>query len=63
MYAQGQMRKDRRLKLEAIDFIWDQGPASQPKESGMLLTFEEKGHIREEERCGMELWRWTKKMI
>jgi hypothetical protein len=31
MYAQGQMRKDRRLKLEAIDFIWDQGPASLAK--------------------------------
>jgi hypothetical protein len=68
-YAQGQMKKDRRLKLEAIGFIWNQGIAhhSQRKWNAAfqdLTKFrEEKGHAFVRREDGMELWRWTKKMI
>jgi hypothetical protein len=68
-YGQGQLRKDRRLKLEAIDFIWDQGLEhhSQRKWNASfqdLTRFrEEKGHTFVRRGDGMELWRWTKKMI
>jgi hypothetical protein len=67
-YAQGQIRKDRRLKLEAIGFIWDQGTEhhSQRKWSAAFRDLtgfrEEKGHTFVSRSDGMELWRWTKKM-
>jgi hypothetical protein len=67
-YAQGQMKEDRRLKLEAIDFIWSQAKEhhSQRKWNAAfqeLATFrEEKGHAFVRRDDGMELWRWTKKM-
>jgi hypothetical protein len=68
-YAQGQIRKDRRLKLDAIDFVWDQGTEHHSQRE-WNATFrdltgfrEEKGHTFVSRSDGMELWRWTKKMI
>jgi hypothetical protein len=67
-YAQGQINEDRRLKLEAIDFIWDQGIEhhSQRKWNAAfqdLTKFrEEKGHTFVRRDDGMALWRWTEKM-
>jgi hypothetical protein len=68
-YAQGQIKEDRRLKLEAIGFIWNQGTEyhSQRKWNAAfqeLTEFrKEKGHAFVRRDDGMELWRWTKKMI
>jgi hypothetical protein len=67
-YAQGQIKEDRRLKLEAIDFIWNQAAEhhSQRKWNAAfqdLTKFrEEKGHTFVRWDDGMALWRWTKKM-
>jgi hypothetical protein len=68
-FAQGQMKEDRRLKLDAIAFIWNQGikRRSQRKWNATfqdLTKFrEERGHTFVKKNDGMELWRWTKKMI
>jgi hypothetical protein len=67
-YAQGQINEDRRLKLEAIDFVWDQGIEhhSQRKWNAAfqdLIKFrEENGHTFVRRDDGMALWRWTEKM-
>jgi hypothetical protein len=68
-YGQGQLRKDRRLKLEAIDFVWDQSLEHHTQREWNaafqdLTRFrEEKGHSFVRRGDGVELWRWTKKMI
>jgi hypothetical protein len=67
-YAQDQIKEDRRLKLEAIDFIWNQATEhrSQRKWNAAfqdLTKFrEEKGHTFVRRGDDMALWRWTKKM-
>jgi hypothetical protein len=67
-FAQGLIKEDRRLKLEAIDFVWDQGTEhySQRKWNAAfedLVKFrEEKGHTFVRRDDGMALWRWTEKM-
>jgi hypothetical protein len=63
------MKDHRRRKLEAIDFIWNQATEqhSQRKWNATFKTkphFErKKGHAFVRRDDGMELWRWTKKMI
>jgi hypothetical protein len=67
-HAQGLLRKDRQLKLDAIDSVLDQAIEHRSRRQWNaafqdLTKFrEEKGHTFVRREDGMELWRWTVKM-
>jgi hypothetical protein len=67
-YALGQIKEDRREKLDTIGFIWNQATEhfSQLKWNAAfeeLAKFREaKGHTFVGRDDGMTLWRWTKTM-
>jgi hypothetical protein len=67
-YALCTIRKDRRLKLEALSFIWKEGIAHQSQRlwdaafREVTKFREEKGHTFVRRDDGMALWRWTEKM-
>jgi hypothetical protein len=66
--AQYPLKEDRRLKLEAIDFIWTEGIKHQSERLWYAVFHEltkfreEKGHTFVRRDDGMTLWRWTEKM-
>jgi hypothetical protein len=71
-YTECRIRKDRILKLEAIDFTWKEGIALKSQHQSQrlwdaafhkLTKFrEDKGHTFVRRDDGMALWRWTEKM-
>jgi hypothetical protein len=67
-YAEGQMRKDRKLRLEEVGFVWGKGAAHRNQmlwEAAFvrLKDFRKnKGHAFVLRSDDMALWRWVEKM-